>query len=113
MLQTLLNDFRSQPGGGQWALTHMQLHRDIAYTLQSKYSISVPLHPLDQMPLDQDMRQWLEAHQRMHDAISYRTGIADANLSQIDLENDSSVKLWLSQHLSEHTAMSKLLGINT
>ena len=113
MLQTLLNDFRAQPSGGLWALVHMQLHRDIANILQTKYSISVPLHPLDPMPLDKDMSQWLEAHQRMHDSISYRTGIADANLSQIDLENDSSVKSWLAQHLSEHTAMSKLLGINT
>lgn len=111
MLEGLLDDFRHQPSGGAWALKHMDLHRQIAKVLQTKYSIAVPLFPLDQMPL-QSMQNWLRTHQSVHDAISQHVNVSDANLSEIDLENDSAVKIWLQQHFSEHLAIAQILGTN-
>ena len=110
MLAGLLNDFRSQPSGGAWALFHMDQHREIAKVLQTKYNIATQLFPLDQMPIGK-MENWLRVHQQVHDSISQHTNVSDANLSEIDLENDSAVNLWLQQHFSEHLAIAQILGI--
>ena len=110
MLAGLLNNFQEQPNGGTWALFHMDHHRAIAEAIRVKYKITIPLFPLDQMPLE-NMGQWLRAHQRMHDSISTYINVASNNLSDLDLKNKLSVGLWLQQNFSEHQAAEQLLGI--
>lgn len=111
MLAGLLNDFRGQPSGGTWAFFHMDQHREIARVLQTKYNIPSVVFPLDQMPL-QNMQNWLRTHQLVHDSISQHVNVTDSNLSEIDLENDSAVNIWLQQHFSEHLAIAQILGIS-
>jgi hypothetical protein len=110
MLAGLLNDFREQPNGGAWALFHMDHHRAIAAAIQKQFKVNVDLFPLDQMPLE-NMSQWLRAHQRMHDSFSSYINVSANNLSDLDLHNEFSVKLWLQQNFSEHQAAEQLLGI--
>lgn len=110
MLASILDDFREQPGGGTWALSHMDQHRSITTKLQKNYSIIIPLFPLDQMP-ENNMANWLRVHQEMHDTMAQYIGVGSGNLSDLDLKNNFSVKLWLRQHFLIHQAAAQILGI--
>jgi hypothetical protein len=94
----------------QWAFSHMAHHRDIALRIYTLLKIALPEYILD--PIDpNDVGQWEEQHQTMHDNQNQILGIQGQDLTGIDWKNSNLMAAWIQLNGSEHFQAADILEI--
>lgn len=93
-----------------WSFSHLAHHRDINRVILSTYQIRIDEYSLD--PFDPDnMNQWLDLHQQMHNEQNKALGIAGYNLSEVNWEDEQQRSQWIWANSDEHFRASKILGV--
>lgn len=93
-----------------WSLPHMAHHRDLNTYLVGKFSVSLPLYPLD--PWDPtDLSVQLYQHQLLHNAQNELLGIAGQDLLDVDWNDPTQRAEWIFLNAQEHFQASTLTGV--
>jgi hypothetical protein len=109
-LANLFNVPRSLEDWNVWAFSHMDQHRQIAFAIQRKKSVTLAQYALDPMPF-QSLGVWVWNHQQMHNAMNSALDLSGFDLTGLDIENKGQVAAWIRLHSSEHVAAAAALGI--
>jgi hypothetical protein len=57
------------------------------------------------------VKQWLDAHQQIHNALRDWTGVQGIDLSSVDLSDDDEWFAWMDDHAQEHVLLEQALGL--
>ena len=93
-----------------WSFSHLANHRDINRVILATKQIRIDEYMLD--PFDpENMTQWLDLHQQMHNEQNKALGIAGYNLSDVDWQDEQARSQWIWAHADEHARASQILGV--
>jgi len=108
MLAALLNVPVSSSDWATWSLHHKLDHDEIADGVYNKYSIRLPQHQLDPIPMDQ-VTSWLARNQESHNEMNAQLSLQSTDLEGVDFADNNQLRSWIYLHYQEHfTARSKL-----
>jgi len=98
----------AQDGMEQWLLNNYAHHRAINAGASGRgLNIgSYLIYPVRQ----ENMRDFLEQHQRWHTDMCTALGITGNDLSDVDFNNDQQKDAWMFLHYQEHLAAATKLG---
>lgn len=88
--------------------SHVQIIKAINAS-QGKNLEQFSLDPLD----PDDLENWLEQHQQLHNDLNAALGTQNYNLNTIAFDSAGSVQLWVQLHVQEHLAAHQKLGLLT
>lgn len=94
----------------QWSLSHATHHRDIARRILELENIAVTEYTIDPFNME-NLANWLQLHQIMHNNQNAVLGIAGNNLSQVEWTDEGQLANWIGLHFREHLAASEILGV--
>jgi hypothetical protein len=93
-----------------FSFSHMAQHRDYIRVIFQRYGVSLPEYVLD--PIDpQNMGNWANHHQQMHDQINAILGIPGYNLLIMDFNDKEALETWSDQNQDLHSRTSSILGL--
>ena len=94
----------------QWSFSHMAHHRDINAKIYLLLKVALPEYILD--PINpNDVGQWEDQHQLMHDAQNQIMGIQGQDLTGIDWNDPNVTAAWIFLNGNEHFQASEILEI--
>lgn len=101
-------------GMGVWLLEHYYEHLQfVTLGLKQTPAVFIPDYAVqswsDERPI---VKQWLAAHQTIHDALRGWTGVQGIDLSTVDFDDQSAFFQWMDAHATEHTLIRQALGIS-
>ncbi len=105
--------FGDIPGMGMWDDSHHREHLQFVQVLAGK----TPAILLDNYDFLQFLtaggarRSIMETHSAAHDLLRQITGVAGADYSHFDLNNEGDFYSFLGYHSTEHAAIRNALGI--
>ena len=101
-------------GFGVWLIEHYYEHREfVALGLQQTPTQFIPDYAIldwsDQPGLQ---KQWLSAHQDIHNSLRAWTGVQGIDLATVDLSDHAAWFDWLDAHAQEHALIETALGVS-
>jgi hypothetical protein len=85
-------------------------HTKIASAIFSQYNITVPVYPLDPIPLN-DMGAWLIQHQNLHNIMNSVLGTNSNDLTDVNFKDSQQLAGWIWLHAQEHYVASNTLEL--
>lgn len=102
------------PGGfGQWRMGHYLEHGVIR---QKCAALATPVviaeYPILSWSDEPEfVKQWLAAHETIHEQIRAATNVSGTDLSLVDFSDDEEFLTWMDDHAQEHLVFRQILGI--
>jgi hypothetical protein len=93
---------------GVWLNSHSLEHQQLNQAALKLGNTELPYFDLGIPPRDQT---WLDNHQTMTEAISSMFGLPTPDLSQIDLEDESSWRQWENDNANWHMVARSIIGL--
>ncbi len=99
-------------GMGVWLTEHFYEHNRFWHILAARTPpVLIPDWPLIEWKDDKlHRREWLDVHERVHDALRAQAGITGVDLGIVDFDQDSEFYGWLDLHASEHSQLRQIFG---
>ena len=109
-LVNLFNTPIGRNGLNVFSFNNMENHRVIRAAVMVQKSLTLPIFPLDPMPLV-DLVTWLQLHQQIHNAQNAVLDIAGSDLTSVDFSKPEESGDWIWIHAQEHQQACNLLGV--
>ena len=110
-LATLFNIPSDENDFQVFSLHNLDQHRLAIEMVASTKNITLPLYPIDPIPL-QDLAGWAIIHQALHNDMNGALGTAGFDLSSIDVENAAELAAFIQIHAQEHVNWANILGLS-
>jgi len=85
-------------------------HVKIASAIFAQYGITVPIYPLDPIPLS-DMGDWLLQHQNLHNIMNELLGTNSDDLTDVNFKDPQQLAQWIWLHAQEHYQAADVLQL--
>ena len=109
-LAALYNVPKTAQGVAEFAFNNRMSHLTINQAIQAAGGGVIALPVLDPIPLD-DIQNWAQQHQILHDAMNSVLGLEGNDLTDVDWHNLQQVEAWIRLHAQEHFRASEKLGV--
>jgi hypothetical protein len=110
-LAFLINSPQSEQDWSVWSWSHKDQHTLARNAVQAKYGINLADYPIDPIPFQQ-ITQWLDYNQEMHDDINGILGTNSTNLQQVNFRDAAQLSAWIYLHRREHENWANMLGFS-
>lgn len=94
----------------QWSFPHMDHHRNLNNYLEQKFTVQLPLYPLDPVNPN-DMSTWLYQHQQLHTLQNQLLNINGQNLLEVDWNDPTQRAEWVFLNATEHQKAALATGV--
>lgn len=100
-------------GFGVWLLEHYYQHEQfVSLGLTQSPTQFIPDYAIQDWSDEPGIvKQWLNVHQQIHDALRDWTGVQGIDLSTVDLNDHDAWFEWMDAHAQEHSLINSALGI--
>lgn len=110
-LASLFNMPETDEALSVFAFSNQDQHRQIVAAIARRSSLTLPLFPLDPIPMFEP-GVWAHNHQQMHNDFNAILGIAGSDLTAVDFRNPQELASWIRLHGSEHQQAANILGLS-
>ena len=107
----LYNVFTEATGKDQFSFSNASLHALQNQAIFVGTGRELSSYVLDPIPTGENLVNWLEAHQDIHNQVNAILGIAGNDLTDVDFNNQEQVAAWVWLHAEEHRQAVQKLGI--
>ena len=94
----------------RFSFAHMDLHRRVNVYLFNQLGKIAPEFALDPMPVD-DLRVFLQHHQKMHDITGLLLNISPPDLTVVDWRDKGDRENWIWQNYTLHQLEAHITGV--
>lgn len=108
-LVPLLSPLRTPEEIAGWSFNHARDHDEIDAALLARGTVSPPT-PLDPMPGEAGLGDWLLRHQTKHNDMNAALGLEGQDMTAFDLLTRDGLEGFAAQNFSEHDAVHQTLG---
>lgn len=110
-LAPLFNIPHDEAGISVFSFHNQDAHRQIVLAIQDTMNITLPLYPIDPIPLN-DLAGWGDIHQALHADFTRVLGIVGSDFSSVDFNDPAQLSAFIFLHAAEHTQAANMLGLS-